>query len=109
MVRTSILTALCIILLGFGVPTVCIYFSVFYGFNFIVAGIIALLALIVAGVLAVLGMAIGSEEMPPESLKPLEREKLNLLRAHQRATLEELDDVIDVLKEIRDILKAAQE
>jgi ABC-type protease/lipase transport system fused ATPase/permease subunit len=109
MVRTSILTALCIILLGFGVPTVCIYFSVFYGFHFIVAGIIALLALIVAGVLAILGMAIGSEEMPSESLKPSEREKLSLLRAHQRATLEELDDVINVLREIRDLLKAAQE
>jgi len=109
MVKMTVLTALYIILLGFGVPTFCIYFSVFYGFNFIVAGIIALLALIVAGVLAILGMAIGSEELPPESLKPSEREKLNLLRAHQRTTLEELDDVIDVLKEIRDILKASQE
>jgi len=109
MVRTSILTALCIILIGFGVPTVCIYFSVFHGFNFIAAGIIAVLALIVAGVLALLGMAIGSEEMPSESLKPSEMEKLNLLRAHQRATLEELDDVIDMLKEIRDLLKAAHE
>jgi hypothetical protein len=109
MVRTSTLTALCIILIGFGVPTVCIYFSVSYGFNSIVAGIIALLALVVAGVLAVLGIAIGSEEIPSESLKPSEREKLNLLRAHQRATLEELDDVIDVLKEIRDLLKAAHE
>jgi len=32
-----------------------------------------------------------------------------MLRAHQRATLEELDDIIEVLKEIRDMLKAAQE
>jgi ribosomal protein L30/L7E len=47
--------------------------------------------------------------MPSESLKSSEREKLNLLRAHQRATLEELDDVIDMLKEIRDLLKAAHE
>lgn len=109
MVRTSILTALCIILIGFGVPLGCIYFSVFHGFNVIVAGIIAVLALIVAGVIAILGMVIGSEEIPSESLKSSEREKLNLLRAHQRATLEELDDVIDVLKEIRDLLKAAHE
>jgi hypothetical protein len=109
MVRTSILTALCIILIGFGVPLACIYFTVFHDFNVIVAGIIAALALIVAGVLAILGMAIGSEEMPSESLKSSEREKLNLLRAHQRATLEELDDVIDVLKEIRDLLKEAHE
>jgi len=109
MVRTSILTTLCIILIGFGVPTICIYFSVFHNFNVIVAGLIALLALIVAGVLAVLGIAIGSEEIPSETIKPSERGKLNLLRAHQRATLEELDDVIDVLKEIRDLLKAAHE
>jgi ABC-type protease/lipase transport system fused ATPase/permease subunit len=109
MARTSVLTALCVILIGFGVPTVCIYFSVFYGFHFIVAGIIAALALIVAGVLAILGMTIGNEEVPSESIKPSEREKLNLLRAHQRATLEELDDLVDVLKEIRDVLKATQE
>lgn len=109
MVRTSILTALCIILLGFGVPTICIYFSVFHGFNFIVAGLISLLSLIVAGVLAIIGIAIGSEEIPLETIKPSEREKLNLLRAHQRATLEELDDIIGVLEEIRDLLKAAQE
>jgi hypothetical protein len=109
MVRTSLLTALCIILIGFGVPTVCVYFSVFYGFNFIVAGLIALLALIVAGILAIVGMAIGSEEMPSETIKPSEREKLNIFRAHQRATLEELDDIIEVLKEIKDVLKSAQE
>ncbi|MGB9756413.1 MAG: hypothetical protein ACPLVJ_01335 [Candidatus Bathyarchaeales archaeon] len=109
MVRTSLLTALCIILIGFGVPTICIYFSVFYEFNVIVAVLIALLALIVAGILAIIGMAIGSEEVPSETLKPSEREKLNLLRAHQRATLEELDDIIEVLKEIKDVLKSAQE
>ncbi|MDI6691173.1 MAG: hypothetical protein QME50_04810 [Candidatus Bathyarchaeota archaeon] len=109
MVRTSFLTALCIILIGFGVPTVCIYFSVFYGFNVIVAGLIALLSLIVAGILAIIGIAIGSEEVPSETLKLSEREKLNLLRAHQRATLEELDDIIEVLREIKDVLKSAQE
>jgi ABC-type protease/lipase transport system fused ATPase/permease subunit len=109
MVRTSVLATLCATLIGFGVPLACIYFTVFYDFNVIIAGIIAVFALIVAGVLAILGMAIGSEEMPSESLKSSEREKLNLLRAHQRATLEELDDVIDVLKEIRDLLKEAHE
>jgi len=109
MARTSVLTALSITLLGFGVPVACIYFSVFHGFNFIVAGIIAFIAIIVAGVLVVVGIAIGSEELPSETIKPLEREKLNLLRAHQRATLEELDDITDILKEIRDLLRAAQE
>jgi hypothetical protein len=109
MARTSVLTAFCIILIGFGVPTISIYFSVYHGFNFVAAGLIALTALIVAGVLAVIGIAVGSEEIPSESLKPSEREKLSLLRAHQRATLDELDDVISLLKDIRDVLKAARE
>lgn len=109
MARTPILTALSITLLGFGVPIACIYFSVFYGFNYVVAGIIAFIALIVAGILVIVGIALGHEEMPYETIKPSEREKLNFLRAHQRAILEELDDIIDILKEIRDTLKATQE
>lgn len=110
MAKTSVITALTIILLGFGVPTICIYFHVYYEFNIITAAIIAILALIVSGCLAVVGMLLGSEEAQTlEIIKPSEREKLNLLRAHQRATLEELDDIIDVLKEIKDLLKTAQE
>jgi hypothetical protein len=109
MAKASILTALTIILLGFGVPALSIYFSVFHGFNVIVAGLVAILALIVAGVLVVIGLAIGSEELPSEKIKLSEMEKLNLLRAHQRATLEELDEIIVILREIRDVLKSAQE
>lgn len=110
MAKTSVLTALNVILLGFGVPTLCIYFTVYHGFNFMIAGIIAILALIVAGILALLGVILSSEETQTlEMIKPSEREKLNLLRARQRATLEELDDITDVLKEIRDLLKPTQE
>ncbi|MEM3580500.1 MAG: hypothetical protein QXH40_00670 [Candidatus Bathyarchaeia archaeon] len=109
MARASILTALTIILLGFGVPAISIYSSVFHGFNVIVAGLVAIFALIVAGVLVIIGLAMGSEELPSTKVKPSEMEKLNLLRAHQRATLEELDEIIVVLREIRDVLKAAQE
>jgi hypothetical protein len=108
MIRTSILTALCVILIGFGVPALSIYFSVFYDFNYIVAGIIAGLALLVAGILAIIGMAIGSDSVS-DMISPSEREKLNTLRAQQRATLEELDDVVAILKEIKDVLKAAEE
>lgn len=85
-----------------------IYFSVYHGFNWLIAGIIGVFALIVAGFLGVIGMAISSEEIP-EDMSTSEREKLNMLRAHQRATLEELDDIIAILKEIRDILKAAEQ
>jgi len=111
MVRTSILTAMCIILLGFGVPAVCIYSSVQYGFNSILAGIVAIFALIVTGVLVIVGMGIGlgQSEIMRDTIAPEEKEKLNALRADQRATLEELDDIVAILKEIRDVLKTAQE
>lgn len=85
MVRTSLLTALCIILIGFGVPTVCVYFSVFYGFNFIVAGVIALLALIVAG------------------LKYLKFSDEDVMREAEKR----LKEMEKLLVEIRDLLKTA--
>jgi hypothetical protein len=111
MVRTSILTALCIILLGFGVPVICIYSSVQYGFNSILAGIIAIFALIVTGVLVIvaMGIGLGQSEIMRDAIAPEEKERLNALRADQRATLEELDDIVAILKEIRDVLKTAQE
>jgi hypothetical protein len=111
MARTSILTALCIILLGFGVPAISIYSSVQYNFSSIVAGIIAVFALVVAGLLAVVGMGLSWEQndVASNAITPEEKEKLNLMRADQRATLEELDDVVAILREIRDVLKTAQE
>jgi hypothetical protein len=111
MARTSILTALCIILLGFGVPAMSIYSSVQYDFNPIVTGIIAVFALVVAGLLAVfLGISLAEQsEVTSNAITPEEKEKLNALRADQRATLEELDDIVAILKEIRDVLKTAQE
>jgi hypothetical protein len=111
MARTSVLTALCIILLGFGVPAISIYSSVQYSFNSIVAGIIALFALGVAGLLALIGMGLTWEQsdVASNSITPEEKEKLNVLRADQRATLEELDDIVVILREIRDVLKTAQE
>jgi hypothetical protein len=102
------ITGLSIVAIGFGVPVASIYFSVYHGFNWLIAGIIGFFALIVAGFLGVVGMAISSEEIP-EGINTSERERLNLMRAHQRATLEELDDIIAILKEIRDILKATEQ
>jgi hypothetical protein len=104
----TVITGLSIVAIGFGVPVASIYFSVYHGFNWLIAGVIGIFALIVAGVLGVVGMAISSEEIP-EDISSSEREKLNMLRAYQRATLEELDDVIAILREIRDVLKAAEQ
>jgi hypothetical protein len=109
MVRTSEITALSIILIGFGVPAICIYSSIAYGFNYIVSGLVAFIALVIAGIVVVLGIAIGSEEIHVDSSRPSEKERMNLLRANQRATLEEMDEINSILKEIRDLLKATQE
>jgi len=46
---------LAVIALGFGVPAVCIYYSVFHNFNSILAGLTAVIALIVAGAIGVVG------------------------------------------------------
>ena len=52
-------------------------------------------------------VAEGVKHIPPDIDKS-EREHLKLLRAHQRATLEEFDDIAAILKEIRDLLKAVE-
>ncbi|HXX87412.1 MAG TPA: hypothetical protein VEH86_03080 [Candidatus Acidoferrum sp.] len=112
MVRISILTALSIILIGFGVPAICVYSSVNYGFNSILAGIVAIFALIIAGILAALGVIFGfvqHDANVSSAITSEDKEKLNLLRADQRATLEELDDIVTILKEIREVLKTAQD
>jgi len=106
MVRITNLTALSVIAIGFGVPVALVYFSVYHQFNWIAATILGFVALVVAAGLGIIGMAIGSEELP-ETVSSADTEKLNLLRAHQRATLEELDEITAVLKQIRDILKTA--
>ncbi|MDH7563477.1 MAG: hypothetical protein QHH24_01135 [Candidatus Bathyarchaeota archaeon] len=109
MAKTSILAGLSVLLLGFCIPVLSIYATIQYGFSYIATALICLLALIVAGVLAATGLALSSEEIHFEGAKPAEEEKVNLLRAHQRATLEEMDEMVSILKEIRDILKAAHE
>jgi hypothetical protein len=102
------ITGLSTVAIGLGVPVASIYFSVYHGFNWLVAGVIGFFALIIAGVLGVVGFLASTGEIH-EGISTSEREKLNMMRAHQRATLEELDDIIAILREIRDILKAAEQ
>jgi len=108
--KTAALIALTVIAIGFGVPAVCVYYSVYHGFNYVVAGILAFFAIFVALALGVVGIAVGPlGQVDFGGPSASEREKLNMMRAHQRATLEELDDIIAILKEIRDILRAAEQ
>jgi len=112
MARTAAFSLMFVVTaLGFGVPAVFVYCSVYHNFNSIVAGIISIIALVIAGAIGFFGIVTGSfgEITTSEGWTSAEREKLNMIRAHQRATLEELDDIIALLKEIRDVLQSAQE
>jgi hypothetical protein len=109
MAKTAALIALSVIAIGFGVPAVCVYSTVYFGFNFIVTGIIAVVALLIAGAIGFFGIIQGPLGQSFEGPSVSEREKLNAMRAHQRATLEELDDIIGVLTEIRDALKIVED
>ncbi|RLE53400.1 MAG: hypothetical protein DRJ26_03400 [Candidatus Methanomethylicota archaeon] len=105
----AFMAALMIIAIGFGVPAVTIYFTVNYSFNEIIAGIICFFSIAGAFVLGIVGLGEGIFSFPSEDSSRIYREKLNMLRAHQRATLEELDEIAEILREIRDALKEAQE
>lgn len=109
MTKTAALIALSTIAIGLGVPALCLYLSVFYGFSYIVAGIIAIVSLLIAGAIGFFGIVSGPLGERFEGPSASERQKLNMMRAHQRATLEEFDDIIAVLEEIRDVLKAVEE
>lgn len=110
MAKTAALIALAVVAIGFGVPIACIYFSVYHEFNVVLAGIITIVALVIAGGIGFFGIVTGPlGELGSEGVSASEREKLNMMRAHQRATLEEMDDIIAVLRDIRDVLKTAEE
>ncbi|MCS7386605.1 MAG: hypothetical protein NDF55_07745 [archaeon GB-1867-005] len=106
---SAFMASLMIIAIGCGVPAITIYFTVNYGFNEIISGIICFAAIAGAFVLGVVGLEGGLFSMPYGDSSKVDREKLNMLRAHQRATLEELDEIAKILREIRDALKEAQE
>lgn len=109
MVKTSTWIALSVIAIGLGVPAVSVYSFIYFGFSYIVAGIIAAIALFAAAGIAIVGIVLGPLGQLFEGPSISERQKLDAMRAHQRATLEELDDIIDVLKEVRDVLRSVEE
>jgi hypothetical protein len=102
---------LSVILIGAGVPIASIYYTVNYGLSAVVASIISFLALLCAGILGFFIFVFVFEEhgsdLLREEMSPSDKEKLNLLRAHLRATLEELDEIGVLLKDIHDVLKEA--
>jgi uncharacterized membrane protein YdjX (TVP38/TMEM64 family) len=97
-----------IISIGAGVPIVAIYFMVNYGFDTIAGTLISIIAVAVGGGLAFFLIIFVFEERGERLLSSIdesERERLNILRAQARAMLEEFDEMINVLSDIKDILK----
>lgn len=105
----SVTIGIAAIAIGLGVPAVCLYASLFYGFNYVAAGIVAIVAVLTGGGVAAVGVILGPLGHTSDRSSREEREKLRALRDLQRTTLEELDEVNGVLVEIRDVLRAVEE
>jgi hypothetical protein len=106
---SSIMITLSAIAIGLGVPGICLYASLFYGFNYVAAAIVAFMAVLVGGGIVIVGVTTGPLGKTFDDSGRIERHKLRVLRDNQQATLEELDDIVDVLGEIRDVLKSVEE
>ena len=106
---SSALIALSAIAIGLGVPGICLYANLFYGFNFIAAAIVALMAVLIGGGIVIVGVIQGPLGRGSDDSGRVERQRLRVLREQQKATLEELDGIVGVLGEIRDLLKAVEE
>ena len=72
------------------------------------AAVVSGIAIFFAFCLGVVTIEEGIRHGPIAHTGDIDTGKLNLLRASQRATLEELDDITVLLKEIRDALTAAE-
>lgn len=95
------------IAIGFGVPVSWLYY-ISQGMDALTLGAVSGVAIFFAFILGTVTIEEGIRHGPLEYAGDVETGKLNLLRASQRATLEELDEIIVLLKEIRDTLLAVE-
>jgi uncharacterized membrane protein YdjX (TVP38/TMEM64 family) len=103
-----IIAMIMIMAIGAGVPIAAIYFMVNYGFDTVAGTLISITAVVVGGGLAFFLIIFVFEEKGGKLISGIdesERERLNILRAETRAMLEEFDEMIGILSEIKDILK----
>ena len=108
----AIVAMLMIIAIGAGVPIAALYFMVNYGFDTIAGTIISISAVVVGGGLAFFLIIFVFEEKGSKLISGIdesERERLNILRAETRAMLEEFDEMINVLSDIKNLLKEVGE
>jgi hypothetical protein len=89
------------IAIGVIVPLSALYY-VGHGLSVLVASILVFFALAAATILGVVGIGVTAETDASDANTDFER--VRVLRASQRAMIEELDDIIELLKQIRDSL-----
>ena len=106
---SSVMVGLSAIAIGLGVPAVALYFVVNYGFNSLLAAVVAFIGVMIGGGIIIVGITVGGMGNSLDSSNRLDRERLRNLRAQQSATLEELEEIAGVLAEIRDVLKSVEE
>jgi len=106
---STIMTGLTAIAIGLGVPAVCLYYVVNYGFNGLLASIVAFIGVVMGGAVIIVGITAGGMGNGSDSSRRMDRERLRNLRAQQSVTLEELEEIAGILVEIRDVLKSVEE
>ena len=104
-----------VVALGLGLPYVALNYMVFHGLSPWIGVPLAIFGILSAGLAIIIGLGM-MEEIPFSNWSEKEKvqlrllsEKINAYRARQRAMLEELDEMISILKEIRDVLKMTGE
>jgi len=98
----------------FAVPIAMFYFVGKFGLDVWVAIGVSVLAIIIGGGLAMITMVVAYQSLGERSfnvnkimkrIKEEYEEKELAYSARQRAMLEELDEIVELLREIRDLLK----
>ncbi|MEM3671288.1 MAG: hypothetical protein QW767_06055 [Thermoprotei archaeon] len=82
-----------------GVPATALY-EMSKGLSPLVGTLLAFFALVAGSVLGIVGLGVSSEREGHDD----DFEKLQMFRAANRALVEEFDDMIPILKDIRDYL-----
>lgn len=103
----GVLATIMVVALGLGVPVACMYFTVERGFSSMLSTIIALAS--IGSALTIGFFAVIEGALSPSTGEDVEaRRRLDLLRASHRAMLEELDEIVSLLREIRDVLRGVE-
>ena len=97
-----------VIALGLVLPWALIDYTVKYGLSAWISISLSVLGIILAGIIGIVGISTYEDlDYSTSSSEDILREKIKYYRARQRAMLEDLDEIIVVLKDIAGILESA--